>query len=318
MNFGSLFRRKKGPGSSGSPRPDPDVDPGPWKGSRFCRPGGLPDGDALVVGGDSAGGAAASSSSEYVAVGATSAAATAEAFDMPSAADMQPTPAGHGNDAESLRETCVVLDTNAAIVYGEHANRDGIGRIGIEFRTMLCDESIERVVTPTVLGEAKGLCRHGRISKYALNRIEALAIKEGRSLYRHAGGHAKSIEKMQMDVANDPRSETAARWLAAKRTAYRKAHKADYGRPADMDDDTRRICLGQLCRMAASDRMIMAEAVCVAGRRKKVVLLSTDTDMTLFEDALVTAAGGGASGRGGGANIRVAVIPSVPRGKRGR
>ena len=39
--------------------------------------------------------------------------------------------------------------------------------------------------------------------------------------------------------------------------------------------------------------------------------------MTLFEDALVTAAGGGA-GRGSGANIRVAVIPSVPRGKRGR
>lgn len=268
------------------------------------------------MGGDSAGGAAADNSDEYVAVGATSAAAAADAFNKPSPADMRPTPAGHGNDAESLRETCVVLDTNAAIVYGEHANPDGIGRIGIEFRTMLCDKSIERVVTPTVLNEARGLCRHGRISKYALNRIEALAIKEGMSLYRHMDAHAKSIEKMQMDVANDPRSETASRWLAAKRTAYRKAHKADYGRPSGMDDDTRRICLGQLCRMAASDRMIMAEAVCVAGRRKKVVLLSTDTDMTLFEDALVMAARGGAGG--GGANIRVAVIPSVPRGKRGR
>ena len=125
MNIGSVFRRKKKPRVPAPPKPDPDVDPGPWKGSLFCRPGGLPGGAAPDVGADAAGDAAATAEydgmgidlQKYVAVGATAAAATAEAFDMPSVDDIRPTPAGHGNDAESLKGACVVLDTNAAIVY---------------------------------------------------------------------------------------------------------------------------------------------------------------------------------------------------------
>lgn len=335
MNFGSVFSRKKKPGDSGAPKYDPDVDPGPWKGSLFCRPGGLPGGVAPDVGVDEAVGATTATATaeydgmgidlqKYVAVGPTAAAATAEAFDMPSADDIRPTPAGHGNDAESLKEACVVLDTNAAIVYGEHADRDGIGKIGLEFRTLLCGKSIERVVTPTVLGEVRRQYQCEQISKYALNRVEALAIEGGR-LYEHRDRHVEVIKKRQRGVANDPRSETATRWLAAKRLAYQKAHKADYGSPVGMDDCSRRFYLGRLCDMAASDRMIMAEAVCVSSLRKEVVLLSTDADMTLFEDALVMAAkrcrGGGSGSSSGGkgdVNIRVAVIPMVPSDKHGR
>ena len=258
-----------------------------WKGSRFCQPGGLPDGRAPDFGRNVTG----------VARG------MGDAPPEPAALQKRRGKGGRRRtgkqrngsngrrDAQIVRtRMCAVLDTNTAVMYGKYANDELEHRIPDEFRGLLRDNTVQKVVTPAVMGEVWGLCRSGRLPRDAANRISALAVKnEGDG----ADGVVRMVEAVQDRVAEEAKSETAMRWLAAKRVQYRDVVGKDYGNPSAMSTRSRRKHLAKLCEMAAGDRIIMGEAALVAAQRDNTVLLSADADVSLFADVLGRATGGG-------------------------
>lgn len=263
-----------------------------WSGSRFCRPGGLPGGMAPDLG----------RNAPCVARGTGD--APVEPAAMKKRGDRGGRRRGSGNSSSSNgsdsgicpRNTvnararmCAVLDTNTAVMYGEYASGKMEHKIPDEFRSLLRDSTVQKVVTPAVMAEVRGLCRSGRLPREAANRIGALAVRnEGEG----ADGVALMVEAVQDRVAEEAKSETAMRWLAAKRRQHKDATGEDYGNPSAMNVRSRRRHLAKLCEMAAGDRTIMGEAALVAARHDRTVLLSADADVSLFADVLKRAAGG--------------------------
>ena len=190
-------------------------------------------------------------------------------------------------------------------MYGRYASDETEHRIPEEFRGLLRSKAVKRVVTPAVMSEVRGLCRSGRLPREAADRIGALAVK---SVGSGAEIIAGMIEAEQRMVAEDAKSDTAVRWLAAKRVQYRDATGTDYGNPGAIGVRSRRRHLARLCDMAAGDRAIMGDAAIAAARHRPAVLLSADADVSLFAGALKRATNGG---------IDVVGIEREPRRARG-
>lgn len=259
--------------------------------SLFCRPGGLPGGAAPDVG-DGATGVARG-------VGDPPPPPSQDSADSSAAAPAQASPGnGGGKRAGGRRGSALkagprllaVLDTNTAVMYGRYASDEMEHRIPEEFRDLLRSKSVKRVVTPAVMNEVRGLCRSRRLPREAADRIGALAVK---SVGSGAEIIAGMIEAEQRMVAEEAKSDTAMRWLAAKRVQYRDATGTDYGNPGAISVRSRRKHLARLCDMAADDRAIMGEAAMAAARHRPAVLLSADADVSLFAGALKRATGGG-------------------------
>ena len=261
-----------------------------WSGSRFCRPGGLPGGMAPDFGRNVLG----------VARG------TGDAPPEPAAMKKRGGRRGRrrggssssNNNGNGIRarntvnasaRMCAVLDTNTAVMYGKYASGKMEHKIPDEFRNLLRDSTVQKVVTPAVMAEVRGLCRSGRLPREAADRIGALAVRnEGEG----ADVVVRMVEAVQDRVAEEAKSETAMRWLAAKRRQHKDATGEDYGNPSAMSTRSRRRHLAKLCEMAAGDRTIMGEAALVAAQHGRTVLLSADADVSLFADVLKRAAGG--------------------------
>ena len=279
---------------------DEECDDGKYAGSIFCRPGGLEGGEVPDIGGpgatDELSGARkqreaeAAEDARHARELAAKKAAAAEAAAARKAKRGTSGRGRGGKNAAAAGKPCAILDTNTAVMYGKYANDEKSHRIPEEFRGLLCDQSVKKVVTPAVMNEVWGLCRSGRLAKDAAGRIQALAVKD---LGAGREGVADAIEAEQRRVAGEPKCETAVRWLAAKRIQYQKATGTDYGNPSAMRDRIRCRHLDKLCEMAAGDRLIMGEAALAAAQLGQSVLVTADADMSLFAGALRAATGGG-------------------------
>lgn len=200
---------------------------------------------------------------------------------------------------------CAVLDTNAAVLYGRYMSDKKPGKIHPSFREVLCDDSIDKVVTPVVMKEVWGLFNGKRIDKQTVQNIKSLAV--GRDcLDREAGLRiAREIEADQRRLIFETDSSIATSWLAAKRKHHEKAAGKDYGDVKKMRPINRYNHMSKLCDMAAGDRAVMGEAGAVSMGRERTVLLSSDADVSLFEYALKKAVAG--------RNISVVTIPPASR-----
>ena len=301
---------RSGPDTPPSPPAAGQGSGGEFAGSRLCNPRGLPGGMAPDLGRGIAD-----------VVGAAKA--------DPPESDPKPKPpepkqrkagrrrkAGAGRGAApavaatAAPRLCAVLDTNAAVQYGRYAaDLCSLSRVDEEFREILFDDSVEKVVTPAVMNEVHGLCRNGRLPEAAMKKIRALAV-DGDDTEDASGAAervAAAVEAEQRMVARANGTDRAKRWLAAKRWRYAKKTGEDYGPPHKMWWWGRSRHLARLCDLAAGDRKIMGEAAVVSARRPRTVLLSTDADVSLFDDALSRAAGGS-----------ISVVGIGPVGRRGR
>ena len=333
-------------GGGGEPGPNPlpsmpaasNGRGGEYAGSRLCNPNGLPGGAAPDIGRgivDLLGGAKAEPPDEEDAKEAAAPPAPPAPparrkgsaarrkptkahldFDMADSATYAEIISGIGRNklargfdrGDGAPRLCAVLDTNAAVQYGMHAaGRWPETRLDDEFRDILCDKSVEKVGTPAVMNEVWGLYRGKRLNEDAMKKIRGILVKGGGGAYDDSARVAGAIEAEQRRVAGDPKSDTAERWLAAKRMQHQNATGADYGSPGQMWRWGRRKNLAKLCEMAARDRGIMGEAACVAARRNRTLLLSSDADVSLFEGALKAASRGS-----------IGVVDVTPARRRGR
>ena len=211
--------------------------------------------------------------------------------------------AGRKGSRKGRAGRCVVLDADAAVLYGLHAPDGTWEGLRPAVRDLLLDGSVEKVVTPAAMRKVRGLCRDGLLAGDAMERIEALA--GGTACDGGGGGRiAAAVESEQRRVADSPDSDAALRWLAARRGRYRMDTGTDYGSPRRMEEGDRRRNLAGLCDMAADGRLVMEEAADISASRARTVLLSGDPDVLLFKDALKRAAAG---------DIRVAGIGTAPR-----
>ena len=315
----------QGPDSGGGGEPGPNPLPsmpaasngrgGEYAGSRLCNPNGLPGGAAPDIGRgivDLLGGAKAEPPDEEDAKEAAAPPAPPAPPARRKTKGERRRAAAARRDAaraaKSAKRLCAVLDTNAAVQYGMHAaGRWPETRLDDEFRDLICDKSVEKVVTPAVMNEVWGLYRGKRLNEDAMKKIRGILVKGGGGAYDDSARVAGAIEAEQSRVAGDPKSDTAERWLAAKRMQHQNATGSDYGSPGQMWRWGRRRNLAKLCEMAAGDRGIMGEAACVAARRNRTVLLSSDADVSLFGGALKAASRGS-----------IGVVGVTPARRRGR
>ena len=211
-----------------------------------------------------------------------------------------------GDKPAKAPRLCAVLDTNAAILYGEYMTNGCEERLHPSFRGLLCDDSVDKVVTPAVMNEVWGLLRNKRIGKKTAQNIKSLAVKIDNAA-SSSGRIAGAIEAEQRRLMYETDSETAVRWLAAKRKHHEKATGKDYGPVDKMRPINRYNNMSKLCDLAATDRAVMGEAGAVSMRRARTVLISGDADVSLFAAALKSAAGG-----------RIDVVGIEPEPRRGR
>lgn len=230
----------------------PEFDDGRYKNSLFARPGGLPGGAAPVI----------------------------ECASESPVADAMLKPARRGARSPLARALdgpdppCLMLDTNMAVTYAKYkCGKIVRNDIHPNHREVMCDMSPPIVVTPTVLHEAKRIYAKGGIAGEVMDKIAALPVERPEGSVKK---YAAVIEAEQRSVVRRAYSRTAAAWLAAKRGAG--------------GGGSRKSRLGRICDMAANDRTIMAEA-CELSKRRKVVLFTSDPDLSLFDFAAKKAAG---------------------------
>lgn len=212
-----------------------------------------------------------------------------------------------GGKAAEAPRLCAVLDTNAAILYGKYMDNGCEGRLHPTFRGLLCDDKVDKVVTPAVMNEVWGMLRSKRIDKKTAYNIKSLAVGIDDNGALSSGQIAAAIEAEQRRMMYETDSVTAARWLAAKRKHHEKATGKDYGPVDKMRPINRYNNMSTLCDLAAADRAVMGEAGAVSMRRARTVLISGDADVSLFADALKSAVGG-----------RIDVVGIEPEPRRGR
>ena len=204
---------------------------------------------------------------------------------------------------------CAILDTNVAVLYGKYLSDMREKTLPPCFRKLLCDDAVEKVVTPAVMDEVWGMCRNGRIDKGTARNLKKLSVSGGAISASLSESIAGAIEAEQRRLAYLTESESAVRWLAAKRRHHEKATGKDYGPVVKMRPIKRYENMTKLCDMAAGDRRIMGEAGALSRGRGRTVLLSSDVDMSLFEGAMKRAAG---------SDIGVVAPPHESRGGRKR
>lgn len=265
---------------------------GEFAGSRLCNPRGLPGGAAPDLGRGIADMVAAAKSEPPEPEPARQAAKPRQGRkSRKRKAAARREAADKAKAAPRLR---AVLDTSAAVQYGRYtADLCTLSRVNEEFREILFDDAVEKVVTPAVMGEVWGLYRSNRLPEEAMRKIRPLAVEcDADGAADYIARVAAAVENAQRRAAKAHGSDTAMRWLAAKRRQHQKATGDDYGPPHKMWPWSRKGNLTRLCDMAAGDRKIMAEAAAVSTRRPRTVLLSSDADVSLFGDALSCVTGG--------------------------